>query len=39
VAKGAAAELARSSRVRQAYLGQGSGAAPGAPMSPGPAPS
>ncbi len=27
VAEGAAAELARSSRVRQAYLGQGSGAA------------
>ena len=38
VAEGAAAELARSSLVRHAYLGQGSGAAANAPNSPGSAP-
>jgi len=38
VAEGAAAELARSGRVRQAYLGQGSAAAADEPDSPGPAP-
>ena len=38
VAEGSAAELARSGRVRQAYLGQGSGMAASAPAPPGLAP-
>ena len=38
VAAGAAAELARSGRIRHAYLGQGAGPPAGAPPSPVPRP-